>query len=549
MISRYVSFIVLFLCIITSIPSVTFLAKGCKDIVACGDATAGNYNLLLKVRDPSRPGLQVLCIIPEGYTYTYHHPWTGEEITYTVHQKCIGVATKGDTIPDIVKAGMVLTDAGLAFGDADTNSGWINPTRYAWDDFDWIRYACQEAHNEEEAVSLLTSGAVDMLHAPGVSENLFVVGPHTGFVVEADAAHYSINEVNGIAVMSNYPKDLWRTQYHKLLPIASTFYTEKDTYVPSGSTIRLDSLYGVQILEMGADRISCRQVPFIKFQKTISYMGSPIMIERGQRKTVGDFSVELIDIVNNQAHVRVTQMWKAWEDTMMQYIEPCYGSLTVKDMMQLSRLHEDDLDGLRPMCEDRYPYEAAAIYKIPEKDYETMSSGWFAANHACSSIYVPFHICDTDIYSPFGNGDAAQVSQELLRRYGHAVLSTPFSTAEDVFLYETEKGEQVATKNINDSSTRSALCTHIDMGMQKQAWLTMGLWMKASSIPDEKNKQDIIQILTGIWEKNYTISLKNMQHALWSLQLIPGTNQISNDIRDIIISIQENQQEMLFYHR
>ena len=50
--------------------------KGCKDIVACGDSTAGDYNLLLKVRDPSRPGVQVLCIVPEGYEYTYHHPWT-----------------------------------------------------------------------------------------------------------------------------------------------------------------------------------------------------------------------------------------------------------------------------------------------------------------------------------------------------------------------------------------------------------------------------------------------------------------------------------------
>ena len=31
------------------------VVSACKDIVATGDATAGNYNLLLKVRDPSRP--------------------------------------------------------------------------------------------------------------------------------------------------------------------------------------------------------------------------------------------------------------------------------------------------------------------------------------------------------------------------------------------------------------------------------------------------------------------------------------------------------------
>ena len=116
--------------------------KACKDIIACGDATAGDYNLLLKVRDPSRPGLQVLCIVPEGYEYTYRHPWTGKDMKFETKHKFIGVATEGDTIPNIVKAGMSLSDAGISYGDADTGSNWKNPTRYAWDDFDWILYAC-----------------------------------------------------------------------------------------------------------------------------------------------------------------------------------------------------------------------------------------------------------------------------------------------------------------------------------------------------------------------------------------------------------------------
>ena len=47
--------------------------SACKDIVACGNTTAGDYNLLLKVRDPSRPGYQVLTIVPKGYSYNYHH--------------------------------------------------------------------------------------------------------------------------------------------------------------------------------------------------------------------------------------------------------------------------------------------------------------------------------------------------------------------------------------------------------------------------------------------------------------------------------------------
>ena len=92
-------------------------------------ATAGNYSLLLKVRDPSRPGLQVLCRVPEGTQYTYHYPWTGKPWDFIVTHTFFGVATQGDTLPNIVKAGMVLTDAGLAFGDADTLSNWVNPTK------------------------------------------------------------------------------------------------------------------------------------------------------------------------------------------------------------------------------------------------------------------------------------------------------------------------------------------------------------------------------------------------------------------------------------
>ena len=201
--------IVLSIIILLSYMLAAYPGSACKDIMAVGDATEGEYNLLLKVRDPSRPGLQVLCLVPQGHQYTYQYPWTGKPLECTVDHTYIGVATKGDTLPDIVKAGMVLSDAGIAFGDADTNSNWINPTRHAWDDFDWIRYACEQADDEEKAVELLTQDVVDSLHATGVSENLFVVGPDNGYVIEADAVHYTIEEIDGIAVMSNYPKELW----------------------------------------------------------------------------------------------------------------------------------------------------------------------------------------------------------------------------------------------------------------------------------------------------------------------------------------------------
>ena len=252
--------LLLFHCIIVSV-NVT----ACKDIIACGNATAGDFNILLKVRDPSRSGFQVLCIVPEGYEYTYHHPWTGKPMDIKVSHKFIGVATKNDTIPNIVKAGMSFSDSGIAFGDADTGSKWINPTRYAWDDFDWMRYACERADDEDEAVELLTKDVVNEMHASGISENLFIVGPKNGFVVESDAFHYKVKEItDGVIAMSTYPKELWKTQYIKKRPIASSFDTVKEEYVKKGDTLRLDSLYGIKVVDVGVDWIIACQIPFFK---------------------------------------------------------------------------------------------------------------------------------------------------------------------------------------------------------------------------------------------------------------------------------------------
>ena len=109
---------------------------GCKDVIVTGEATRDRCNLLLKVRDPSRVGPQVIFIVNKGYRYSYHHPWTGKRINFEVERKFLGLATKGDIPPNIIKAGAALNDAGIAFGDADVPSYWINPTKYAWDDFD-----------------------------------------------------------------------------------------------------------------------------------------------------------------------------------------------------------------------------------------------------------------------------------------------------------------------------------------------------------------------------------------------------------------------------
>ena len=532
-------FYVIFIIFLLSNVIVSLNIKGCKDIVAVGDATDGNYNLLLKVRDPSRSGPQVLCRVPEGYEYTYNHPWTGKPMEFKTKHKFIGVATKGDTIPNIVKAGMTLTDSGIAFGDADTDSNWKNPTRNAWDDFDWIRYACEKADDENQAVNLMTEDCVDQLHASGVSENLFVVGPKKAFVIEADAFHYNVKEINDIAVMSNYPKELWRTQRHKKLPIASSFDIEKEGYVRRGRTVRLNSSYGVKIVGIGEDWIVARQVPFVKiYNKMIRIMGTRVKIKLGERETVGDYSVRLIDIDGKKAKVSVSYVFKAWEDKMLQYIESKHGYITLKDMINWSRLHGEDLEGLRPMCQDFFPYESVMIYKIPEENYGLLSGGWFSANHACSSIYVPIHISNNDIYEPYKTEQAAEVSLELLDLYGHGTLTPVFSRVEDVFLSETEGHEEMANKLIENNSDISEFLTIVDTSIQEQAWLTEQIWLEVGK--SSNNKQEIIEIMGSIWRENYSVSLDLMTGAIDSLRNISESRTISK-ITDIALNVCESR--------
>ena len=524
---------ILFLNIVTAVN-----VKGCKDLVAVGNATSGDYNLLLKVRDPSRIGAQVLCIVPEGYEYTYHYPWKNKPMDFVVKHKFIGVATKSDTIPNIVKAGMALSDSGIAYGDADTMSNWKNPTRHAWDDFDWIRYACQKADDEDEAVSLMTKDLVDDMHASGVSENLFVVGPKKAYVIEADAFHYKIQEIDDVLVMSNYPNELWKTQHHKKMPITRSFDTVKEKLVCKGRAVRLNSLCGVKIVDVKEDYIIARQVPFLKFSdKMIRLMGTFVKIKLGERETVGDYSVELLEINNKRAKVTLKYKFKAWDDKMMEHIQSRCGSISVRDMMDWSRLHSNDLDGLRPMCEDTFSYESAMIYKIPEENFELLSSGWFAANHACSSIYVPVHIADTDIYNPYENGDAAELSLELLELYGHGVLESSFKKVENVFLCETEDVEEIAINMINNGSDVSDFLTICDTGMQRQAWLTEQIWIDISTIHDPQNKQRVIEIIEDLWEDSYSVSLETMEYVIESLKILSESGKIIDKITGIALDI------------
>jgi hypothetical protein len=515
----------IFILIITniSIP----IGKSCKDIVITSAATAGDYSLLLKVRDPSRPGLQVLCRVPSGTHYTYHHPWTGKPWDFIVTHTFLGVASQGDTPPNIVKAGMVLTDAGLAFGDADTLSYWVNPTKNAWDDFDWIRYACQTANNEDQAINLLTTEAVHHLHATGVSENLFLVGPQQAVVIEADAVRHTVHTVNDVLVMSNYPKDLWRTQLLQSLPIAFSFETKKETWVQCDSVVHLESICGVKITQIAQNSITTRVVPSFAFK--LSGFDKDVTINLGERASVGPYSVQLLDINGTTARISLCTTAYAWEQELLSQIQPLIGAITIKDLISWSRFHSIDLNGLRPMCEDTVEYEAAIIFKIPEEHANLLSSGWFAANHACSSIYIPVHICVNDIYDPYQTGEAATLSLDLLHKYGHGTLITKCQNVEDVFVSENEANEILAHQMLHNTSDIIPFLTAVDLDMQEQAYLTEQLWLYAPNASEE--------VIENIWMENYTVSFERMQKAVSILKTIPGSETMMFLLGTIALSI------------
>jgi len=523
--------------------------QGCKDIIACGNATKGDFNLLLKVRDPSRPDFQVLTIIPKGHQYTYHHPWTGKEMTFEVKHKIIGVVSKGDSIPNIVKPGMCFTDAGLAFGDADTLSNWVNPTKYGWDDFDWIRYSCQTADNEQEAVSLLTKDVVDKYHAPSVPENLFVVGPDECYIVEADAIHHNTKKVDDFAVMTNYAKELWRKSLVYLIK-AKTFDTTFEGDVRKGRTIRLGLFrpLGIRVTDIGSDYIEIRQVPFELTRGNIIGFNidlfSKTRINVSEGKTVGYFWVELKEINGKKAKIFISYKYKAWEDKMKDIINEKVGTISVSDMMNWSRIHSDDIEGLRSMCGENpaYKYEGSMIYKIPKKDYNMLSQGWFSPNHACSSIYVPVHICVDDIFDPYETGEAAEDSLDLLEIYGHDYLSDYFSKTENVFLSEIEYLEDILEDVKAKKIDLTSFYTQNDISMQKQGFLTQKMWLKAY---ESSNKKTITEILSDIWNDNYAVSIEHMKNTVTLLNKVQNGDYFSEKIIEIVEDIVKTRIDMI----
>ncbi len=428
----------------------------CKNVMAVGNATAGDYNLLLKVRDPARPGYQVLCIVPKGYEYDYHSPWLGYKMHFVVEHKFIGTTTLGDVPPNIVKPGMLISDAGIAFGDADTLCHIVNPTRHAWDDFDWMRYAAQSADDLNDAISLLHR--VVQMHAPSVAENIFVVNATMGAIVEADAINFNVRFIeNGVEAQSNYPKVLWRK--HLIYPIfvSSSFYSNKSIWAEKGQRISLGGLTGIYVSNIGNDSVTVRMYPF----------GFKHEIKSNNGMAVGNFWVEVKDISGGKAKLFICYKYFMWEKKIKEELTK-NGKVRLEDMMRISRLHTRELNGLRGMCEGGY--EAATVYKITRAYPQFLSSLWFAANQ-CASIFVPVHICDIDIYDAYENGTASQLAHQLLSKYGHGNITKWCEQIEKKFIERAEKNETEAMKLINQGKIVEAklLLTISDIKMQMEA--------------------------------------------------------------------------------
>ncbi len=240
-----------------------------------------------------------------------------------------------------------------------------------------------------------------------------------------------------------------------------------------------------------------------------------VNISLGERATVGPYSVTLLEINENIARISLSTAEYAWEQEVQTKIQPVIGNITVQDMIRWSRLHATDLDGLRPMCEDRYTYEAAMVFKIPNEHANLLSSGWFAPNHACSSIYIPIHICDDDFYDPYKTGDAAALSLALLQKYGHGNLTSLCQSVENVFFFENEINEALAYLMIHANLNITSFLSELDQEMQEQAFLTQQLWLNTPNTTRG--------IIETIWRDNYTQTQYNIQRAIGTLSKIPGS--------------------------
>lgn len=500
----------------------------CKEIIAMNPATKGEYNLHMKVRDPSRHDVQVLFICEPGYQYTYHHPQSGETMDFTVERRFIGTTSINDKPPEIMKPGMVLTDSGISYGTNDCPTlMYTNPTNNAWDDFDWIRYAYQVAETEDEAVELLTKDAVDEMHATGIGETLYVVGPNKGYAIEADAYNYHVEEIEDVYIKSNYPEFLWDVCSSDQYKYAPHFETMYDDWARERQIIKLGPkcTLGITIKKIENDHIIAKAFPG---------SGEEIKINVGENQTLNNFRIGLVDTSGSidspstetqqkRAHVTICFKYLEWLEHVSGFVDEKKGDIELRDLMNWSRLHSEELGGLRAFCEGEADNEEAVnIFRHQKKEPELMSSLWFSGIPCCS-IYIPVHICARRIAEPYTTSRAWQQSLFLLNEYDHGVLTPTLEKIENIIIIENDEIENICYKLLGEKDNTNIIdiLTYSDNMLQFNA-NKMGQILVY--LPQLKVvNTEIFDSINNMWEKDYFHSLKNMKNIL---------NDIKSNLKD-----------------
>jgi hypothetical protein len=211
--------------------------------------------------------------------------------------------------------------------------------------------------------------------------------------------------------------------------------------------------------------------------------------------------------------------------------------------MNWSRLQSKDLDGLRGMCEGFYKDEAVSIYKIPNEYYNVLSGGWFSPSQSCSSIFVPFHISNYDVYAPYETGEAAQLCQNLFQIYGYNNLSC-FEDIEDLLLYENEFIEDILLGFIENKDIISDILTVFDTTAQEQAYFIENIWFEINNVNNSNEKELLSDIINTTWELNYSNSLVNMKNSILELVYFDSTSKIIQYINDFALNLCKSRIEI-----
>ena len=236
---------------------------------------------------------------------------------------------------------------------------------------------------------------------------------------------------------------MYTKEDEKVFYTAPNFNSTFEGWVKEKETIHLGGLMGIHIVNIGSNFVVARLFP----------IGINKQILIGNGKTLGNFWIKLLDIKEGKAKIFVCFKYFAWESKINELIKKD-GKIKLKDMMKLSRIHSNELEGLRGMCQGGY--EAATIYKIPKNYTNFLSVLWFAADQ-CSSLFIPVHICSLDIYDPYENGEAHEVALQLLEKYGHGNLTSIFDKFENDFINETNSAEEKAARLLKEGKKEESI--------------------------------------------------------------------------------------------